>query len=120
MRQPLESRSITISRSKFTVDYPASFMLIAAMNRCPCGYYNHPEKECICGTALVQRYLSKISGLLLDRIDLNLEVTPIEFNKLASTRKNESSKHIRERVIQALLMQALRSKKIHMYIVMHK
>jgi len=101
MRQPLESQSITISRSKFTVDYPASFMLIAAMNPCPCGYYNHPEKECICGTELVQRYLSKISGPLLDRIDLHVEVTSIEFNELASTRKSESSKHIRERVIQA-------------------
>ncbi len=108
MRQPLESRNITISRSKFTVDYPASFMLIAAMNPCPCGYYNHPEKECICGMALVQRYLSKISGPLLDRIDLHVEVTPIEFNELASTRKSENSKHIRERVIQARLIQARR------------
>lgn len=108
MRQPLESRNITISRSKFTVDYPASFMLIAAMNPCPCGYYNHPEKECICGTALVQRYLSKISGPLLDRIDLHVEVTPIEFNELTSSRKSESSKQIRQRVMQARTMQAHR------------
>lgn len=108
MRQPLESRSITISRSKFTVDYPASFMLIAAMNPCPCGYYNHPEKECICGTALVHRYLSKISGPLLDRIDLHVEVTPIEFNELSSSRKSESSKLIRERVILARERQARR------------
>lgn len=116
MRQPLESRNITISRSKFTVDYPASFMLIAAMNPCPCGYYNHPEKECICGTALVQRYLSKISGPLLDRIDLHVEVTPIEFNELASTRKSESSKHIRERVILARSMQAQRfENSLHVY-----
>lgn len=110
MRQPLESRNITISRSKFTVDYPASFMLIAAMNPCPCGYYNHPEKECICGTALVQRYLSKISGPLLDRIDLHVEVTPIEFNELTSSRKSESSKQIRQRVMQARAMQAERFK----------
>lgn len=108
MRQPLESRNITISRSKFTVDYPASFMLIAAMNPCPCGYYNHPEKECICGTPLVHRYLSKISGPLLDRIDLHVEVTPIEFNELSSSRKSESSKLIRERVMQARLKQAKR------------
>lgn len=108
MRQPLESRNITISRSKFTVDYPASFMLIAAMNPCPCGYYNHPEKECICGAAVVQRYLSKISGPLLDRIDLHVEVTPIEFNELSSSRKAESSKSIRERVIKARERQAQR------------
>lgn len=108
MRQPLESRSITISRSKFTVDYPASFMLIAAMNPCPCGYYNHPDKECICGTPIVQRYLSKISGPLLDRIDLHVEVTPIEFTELSSTRQSENSKLIRERVIQARKLQALR------------
>ena len=106
MRQPLESRSITISRSKFTVDYPASFMLIAAMNPCPCGYYNHPIKECICGTPIVQRYLSKISGPLLDRIDLHVEVTPIEFNELSSNRKSENSKTIRDRVINARLRQA--------------
>src|SRR5690606_20209061 len=96
------------SRSKFTVDYPASFMLIAAMNPCPCGYYNHPEKECICGVAVVQRYLSKISGPLLDRIDLHVEVTPIEFNELSSSRKAESSKSIRERVIKARERQAQR------------
>ena len=105
MRQPLESRSITISRSKFTVDYPASFMLIAAMNPCPCGYYNHPEKECICGAPIVQRYLSKISGPLLDRIDLHVEVTPVEFSELSSARVAEKSQAIRERVMQARDMQ---------------
>ncbi|WP_133639663.1 YifB family Mg chelatase-like AAA ATPase [Sphingobacterium paludis] len=101
MRQPLESRSITISRARSSVDYPASFMLIAAMNPCPCGYYNHPEKECICGSAVVQRYLSKISGPLLDRIDLHVEVTPVEFNELASSRISEPSTSIRARVILA-------------------
>lgn len=108
MRQPLESRNITISRAKFSVDYPASFMLIAAMNPCPCGYYNHPEKECICGSAVVQRYLSKISGPLLDRIDLHVEVTPVEFKELASNRSTERSVHIRERVIQARKIQESR------------
>ncbi len=101
MRQPLESRSITISRARFSVDYPASFMLIAAMNPCPCGYYNHPEKECICGSAVVQRYLSKISGPLLDRIDLHVEVTPIEFNELAGYSSSEKSIAIRDRVMHA-------------------
>lgn len=108
MRQPLESRYITISRSKFTVDYPASFMLIAAMNPCPCGYYNHPEKECICGSLVVQRYLSKISGPLLDRIDLHVEVTPVEFSELTSMRTAETSQDIRNRVIRARERQALR------------
>lgn len=108
MRQPLESRYITISRSKFTVDYPASFMLIAAMNPCPCGYYNHPEKECICGSLVVQRYLSKISGPLLDRIDLHVEVTPVEFSELTSIRTAETSQDIRNRVIRARERQALR------------
>lgn len=108
MRQPLESRNITISRAKFSVDYPASFMLIAAMNPCPCGYFNHPEKECICGSAVVQRYLSKISGPLLDRIDLHVEVTPVEFKELASTRSTERSVHIRERVMQARKIQEKR------------
>ncbi len=108
MRQPLESRSITISRAKFSVDYPASFMLIAAMNPCPCGYYNHPEKECICGSAVVHRYLSRISGPLLDRIDLHVEVTPVDFNELSSVKNAEKSEIIRERVIQARKIQAKR------------
>jgi magnesium chelatase family protein len=99
MRQPLEERKVTISRAKVSVDYPANFMLIASMNPCPCGYYNHPEKECVCGPGIVQRYLNKISGPLLDRIDLHVEVTPVKFEEMTSTRKSESSKSIRDRVI---------------------
>lgn len=100
MRQPLEDRKVTISRAKISVDYPANFMLIASMNPCPCGYYNHPEKECVCGPGIVQRYLNKVSGPLLDRIDLHVEVTPVKFDELTSTRKTESSKAIRDRVIE--------------------
>jgi magnesium chelatase family protein len=92
MRQPLEDRVVTISRAKFTVDYPAGFMLIAAMNPCPCGYHNHPEKECVCGPGTVQKYLNKISGPLLDRIDLHVEVTPVSYNELANDQM--SSKDI--------------------------
>jgi magnesium chelatase family protein len=99
-RQPLEDRKVTISRAKVSVDYPANFMLIASMNPCPCGYYNHPEKECVCGPGIVQRYLNKVSGPLLDRIDLHVEVTPVKFDELTSTRKTEASKSIRERVIE--------------------
>ncbi|GAA4928977.1 YifB family Mg chelatase-like AAA ATPase [Mucilaginibacter defluvii] len=101
MRQPLEERRITISRAKFTVDYPSSFMLIASMNPCPCGYYNHPEKECVCPPGTVQKYMSKVSGPLLDRIDLHVEVTPVNFSELASDRVAEHSGDIRERVIKA-------------------
>lgn len=101
MRQPLEERKVTISRAKFTVDYPSSFMLVASMNPCPCGYYNHPEKECICPPGMVQKYLSKISGPLLDRIDLHVEVTPVNFTELSSDRLAEKSEEIRERVIKA-------------------
>lgn len=108
MRQPLEERRVTISRAKFTVDYPSSFMLVASMNPCPCGYYNHPEKECICPPGMVQKYLSKISGPLLDRIDLHVEVTPVNFNELASDRLAEKSEHIRERVIKAREIQIAR------------
>jgi len=99
MRQPLEERKVTISRAKVSVDYPANFMLIASMNPCPCGYYNHPEKECVCGPGVVQRYLNKVSGPLLDRIDLHVEVTPVKFDEMTSTRKTESSNAIRERVV---------------------
>jgi len=98
MRQPLEERKVTISRAKVSVDYPANFMLIASMNPCPCGYYNHPEKECVCGPGIVQRYLNKVSGPLLDRIDLHVEVTPVKFDEMTSTRKTESSESIRARV----------------------
>lgn len=99
MRQPLEERKVTISRAKVSVEFPANFMLIASMNPCPCGYYNHPEKECVCGPGIVQRYLNKISGPLLDRIDLHVEVTPVRFEEMTSSRKTENSKSIRERVI---------------------
>ncbi|MDY0905173.1 YifB family Mg chelatase-like AAA ATPase [Pedobacter sp. CFBP9032] len=101
MRQPLEDRKVAISRARFSVEYPASFMLVASMNPCPCGFYNHPEKECVCAPGVVQKYLSKISGPLLDRIDLHVEVTPINFSELASSREAEKSEQIRARVIKA-------------------
>lgn len=108
MRQPLEDRQVTISRSKLSVEYPASFMLIASMNPCPCGFYNHPDKACICGPGVVQKYLSKISGPLLDRIDLHVEVTPVNFNELSSFKETEKSADIRNRVIKAREVQDLR------------
>jgi magnesium chelatase family protein len=101
MRQPMEERKVTISRAKAALDFPASFMLIASMNPCPCGFFNHPEKECTCGPGIVQKYLSRISGPLLDRIDLHVEVTPVAFSELSSTQQYEKSKSIRERVIKA-------------------
>lgn len=101
LRQPLEDRVITISRARFSVEYPASFMLIASMNPCPCGYYNHPEKECVCGPGVVQKYLNRISGPLLDRIDLHIEVTPVHFDELTTARPSERSEVIRERVVSA-------------------
>ncbi len=108
MRQPLEERRVTISRAKFTIDYPSSFMLVASMNPCPCGYFNHPEKECVCPPGVVQKYLAKISGPLLDRIDLHVEVTPVNFTELASDRLAEKSEAIRERVMKAREVQAQR------------
>jgi len=109
LRQPLEERRVSISRAKFSVEYPASFMLVASMNPCPCGFYNHPEKECVCSPGVVQKYLSKISGPLLDRIDLHVEVTPVSFNELSgSAQQGESSNQIRERVIKAREIQAKR------------
>jgi len=108
MRQPLEDRVVNISRAKFSVDYPASFMLIASMNPCPCGYYNHPEKECVCNPGIVQKYLNKISGPLLDRIDLHIEVTPVPFNDLSKNTIAEESKDIRQRVINSRLIQSKR------------
>lgn len=110
MRQPLEERKVTISRAKISLDYPSNFMLIASMNPCPCGYYNHPEKECVCAPGVVQRYLNKISGPLLDRIDLHVEVTPVSFDQMTENRKTESSSEIRERVINAREVQANRFK----------
>ncbi len=111
MRQPLEDRKITISRAKFTVDYPASFMLVASMNPCPCGYYNHPDRECVCGTGTVQKYLNKISGPLLDRIDIHIEVVPVPFGKLADEAPGENSELVRKRVIKAREIQDERFKK---------
>jgi len=110
LRQPIEDRKVTISRAKFSVDYPASFMLIASMNPCPCGYYNHPEKDCVCSPGVVQKYLSKISGPLLDRIDLHVEVTPVSFSELSTTSNGESSEVIRARVIKAREIQEQRFK----------
>jgi magnesium chelatase family protein len=111
MRQPLEDRVVTISRAKFTVEYPASLMLIAAMNPCPCGYYNHPEKDCLCAQSSIQKYMNRISGPLLDRIDIHLEVTPVSFEKLADVKPGEKSAEIQKRVIKARQIQAERFKK---------
>jgi magnesium chelatase family protein len=110
MRQPMEERRVTISRAKVSVDYPASFMLIASMNPCPCGYHNHPEKECVCGPGVVKRYVSKISGPLLDRIDLHVEVTPVSYEELSKhvERPKLTSTEIRDRVLQARAIQETR------------
>ncbi|MBL0232104.1 MAG: YifB family Mg chelatase-like AAA ATPase [Chitinophagaceae bacterium] len=110
MRQPMEERKVTISRAKMAVDFPASFMLIASMNPCPCGFYNHPERECSCGSGIVQKYLNKISGPLLDRIDLHVEVTPVPFHELSADKKEENSFDIRQRVILARQLQEQRYK----------
>jgi magnesium chelatase family protein len=110
MRQPMEERRVTISRAKVAVDFPASFMLIASMNPCPCGYYNHPERQCTCPPGSVQKYLNKISGPLLDRIDLHVEVTPVGFNELSGIKAQENSGDIRDRVMKAREIQAERYK----------
>ncbi len=108
MRQPLEDRLITISRAKFSVEYPASFMLVTSMNPCPCGYYNHPTKDCVCAPGMVAKYLNKISGPLLDRIDIHLEVVPVPFKKLSEQTPTEPSTAIRDRVIRAREIQSHR------------
>ncbi len=108
MRQPLEDRNVTISRARFSIDFPAGFMLIAAMNPCPCGYYNHPDKDCVCGPGIVQKYLNRISGPLLDRIDLHVEVTPVSYDELAHDCPDEGSTEIRARVIETRLVQEKR------------
>lgn len=113
MRQPIEERRVTISRARVSLDFPANFMLIASMNPCPCGYYNHPEKECVCGPGVVQRYLNKISGPLLDRIDLHVEVTPVSFDQMTADRKSESSAEIRKRVMKARERQSKRFESHH-------
>ena len=110
MRQPLEERKVAISRAKFSVEYPASFMLVSSMNPCPCGYYNHPEKECVCAPGIVQKYLNRLSGPLLDRIDLHVEVIPVPFNELSKSRVAETSENIRSRVIAAREIQEQRYK----------
>lgn len=111
MRQPMEERKVTISRAKVALDFPANFMLIASMNPCPCGFYNHPEKECTCPPGAVQKYLNKISGPLLDRIDLHVEVTPVAFSELSNNNsKGENSSAIRDRVIKAREVQTERYK----------
>jgi magnesium chelatase family protein len=108
MRQPMEERKVNISRTRFSIDYPANFMLVASMNPCPCGYYNHPEKDCVCGPGVVHKYLNKISGPLLDRIDLHVEVTPVNIHELSSERKAEKSSEIRKRVMEARDIQSNR------------
>ncbi len=111
MRQPMEERRVTISRAKVSVDYPASFMLVASMNPCPCGYYNHPEKDCMCGPGIVKKYLNKISGPLLDRIDLHVEVTPVSYDELSTNEyTSETSADIRIRVKKAREIQDERFK----------
>lgn len=110
MRQPMEERRVTISRAKISIDFPANFMLIASMNPCPCGYFNHPEKECTCAPQMVQRYLNKVSGPLLDRIDLHVEVTPVPFSELSGSASSEKSKEIKQRVLRARQIQEVRYK----------
>jgi magnesium chelatase family protein len=116
MRQPMEDRVVTISRARVSVEYPASFMLVAAMNPCPCGFYNHPDKECVCAPGVVQKYLNRISGPLLDRIDIHVEVVPVPFRELKHERISEKSNQIRSRVVQARQLQEKRysnSKNVH-------
>ena len=108
LRQPLEDRRISISRVKCNVEYPASFMLVASMNPCPCGYYNHPTKACVCSPGQVQKYLNRISGPLMDRIDLQIEVIPVPFEKMSDAQEAESSNQIRQRVIAARQIQEAR------------
>ena len=113
MRQPLEERKVTISRAKLSVDYPAGFILIASMNPCPCGYYNHPDKDCVCAPGVITRYLNKISGPLLDRIDLHVEVTPVSYDQLSDNYgMQETSETIIQRVINARKIQAARFKEV--------
>ncbi len=108
LRQPLEDRCITVSRARFSVEYPANFMLVASMNPCPCGYYNHPDRPCLCSPGAVQRYMNRISGPLLDRIDIQVEVIPVPFEKISEQRPSESSASIRERVVKARAIQETR------------
>ena len=108
MRQPLEDRTITVSRARLSVDYPANFMLVASMNPCPCGYYNHPDRPCLCSPGAVQKYMNRVSGPLLDRIDIQVEVVPVPFEKISDGRPSECSEAIRERVMKARAIQEKR------------
>ncbi len=110
LRQPLEDKFITVSRAKYTVEYPANFTLVAAMNPCPCGFHNHPTKECSCMPSAIHRYFGRISGPLLDRIDMHIEVSPVPISDMTSTKEEESSRTIRERVIRARQRQEQRFK----------
>lgn len=101
LRQPLEDKKVTVSRVKYSVEYPSNFILVASMNPCPCGYYNHPDKECVCSPGAVSKYMNRISGPLLDRIDLHIEVVPVAFNELSAQREEERSEAVRERVVRA-------------------
>jgi magnesium chelatase family protein len=101
MRQPMEDRKVTISRAALSVEFPSSFILVASMNPCPCGYYNHPSKECTCPPGAVLKYLNRISGPLLDRIDLHVEVVPVPYTQLSARQAGESSQQIRQRVLAA-------------------
>lgn len=112
LRQPIEDRHIVIARTRYCVDIPCSFMLVASMNPCPCGYYNHPTHACTCTPGQIQRYMGKISGPLLDRVDIQVEVTPVPFNDLAKAPLGESSAVIRERVVRARTIQAQRFKEV--------
>ncbi len=110
LRQPIEDRVITVARSKYTVNYPASFMLVASMNPCPCGYYGHPTRQCTCTAGAVSKYMNRISGPLLDRIDLQVEIEPVAFDDMADPTPTEGSDAIRERVMKARLIQQERYK----------
>ncbi|MDX2429295.1 MAG: YifB family Mg chelatase-like AAA ATPase [Bacteroides sp.] len=113
LRQPLEDREIHVSRANYRVVYPSDFVLVAAMNPCPCGYYTHPERECSCGPGIIRHYLSRISGPLLDRIDIHMEVAPVPFDSLSAIESSEESKAMRERVISARLIQSKRFRGIN-------
>ena len=113
LRQPMEGRTMTISRARYTIDYPASFMLVASMNPCPCGYYNHPDRECVCMPGQVQKYLNRISGPLLDRIDIHIEVVPVPFDDMSDQHQAEKSSVIRDRVVSARQIQQERMKEIN-------
>ena len=110
LRQPLEDRKITISRAKYNVEYPCSFMLVASMNPCPCGYYGDPTHHCVCTPGQIQRYMNKISGPLLDRIDIHCEIQAVPFSELSQMQPGEPSEKIRERVIAARKIQEERFK----------